>query len=220
MPLDGGGQSGPRSKLPFKLPKGRRLIPLAVAGGVAVVVVIALSLASLGGSSNKTGAGPGATPTASTSSASALTQQQAATALSGLLAQSGNDHSAVNAAVGNVEACGKDLTHDAQVLSTAASNRRALLTKLAQLPGRSALPLAMISELTTAWQASATVDADLSKWATTAARHCRKGNLNDPNYTATIPFDSQATNGKIAFVKLWNPLARKNGLPTYQSAQL
>ena len=78
----------------------------------------------------------------------------------------------------------------------------------------------MVSDLTTAWQASATVDADLAKWATDTAGHCRKGNLNDPNYTATIPFDSKATNGKIAFVKLWNPLAKKDGLPTYQSAQL
>jgi hypothetical protein len=78
----------------------------------------------------------------------------------------------------------------------------------------------MISDLTTAWQASATVDGDLAKWAADAAGHCRKGNLNDPNYTATIPFDSKATNGKIAFVRRWNPLAHKNGLPTYQSADL
>ena len=78
----------------------------------------------------------------------------------------------------------------------------------------------MISDLTTAWQASATVDADLAKWAADAAAHCRKGNLKDPNYTATFPFDSKATNGKIAFVKLWNPLAKKDGLPSYQSAEL
>src|SRR6202044_361563 len=123
--------------------------------------------------------------------------------LSGLLAQSGADHSAVNAAVSNVEACGKDVRHDAQVFSTAAGNRRTLLTKLAQLQGRSALSPAMISDLTTAWQASATVDADLAKWAADAAGHCRKGDLKDPNYTATIPFDSKATNGKIGFVKLW-----------------
>jgi hypothetical protein len=220
MPLSGGGQPGWRSRLPVRLPGGR-LVPVAVAGGVAVIVVVALALATLGGSSsNNTGAGPGGTPTASASGTSALTEQQAATALSGLLAQSGADHSDVNDAVSNVEACGKGLSHDAQVLSTAAGNRRALLAKLAQLPGRSALSPAMISDLTTAWQASATVDADLAKWAADAAGHCRKGNLNDPNYTATIPFDSKATNGKIAFVKLWNPLARKNGLPTYQSAQL
>ena len=130
------------------------------------------------------------------------------------------NHAAVNAAVSNVAACGHGLSRDAQVFSTAASNRLSLLAKLAQLPGRAALSPAMISQLTTAWQASATVDADLAKWATDAAGHCRKGNLNDPNYTATIPFDSKATNGKIAFVRLWNPLAHKDGLPTYQSADL
>jgi hypothetical protein len=216
----GGGQPGRRSRLPVKLPKGR-LIPVIVAGGVVVIVVVALTLAMSGGSSsNNAGAGTAGTPTASASGTSALTQQQAATALSGLLAQSGSDHSDVNAAVGNVEECGQGLAHDAQVLSTAASNRRTLLTKLAQLPGRSALSPAMISDLTTAWQASATVDADLAKWATDAASHCSKGDLNDPNYTASIPFDSKATNGKIAFVKLWNTLAKKDGLPTYQSEQL
>ena len=220
MPL-GGGQPGLRSRLPFKRPTGK-LVPVAVGGGVVVIVVAALALSLHGGStSSNTGAGTaGGTPTASAGGTSALSQQQAATALSGLLAQSGKDHADVNAAVGNVEACGKGLSHDAQVFSTAASNRRTLLTKLAQLPGRSALSPAMISDLTDAWQASATVDADLAKWATDAAGHCRKGNLNDPNYTATIPFDSKATNGKIAFVKLWNPLAKKNGLPTYQSAEL
>jgi hypothetical protein len=190
-----------------------------VGGGLVVIVVAALVLSMHGGSNS--GAGPaGGTPTASASATSSLTQQQAATALSGLLAQSGKDHADVNAAFSNVEACGKGLDHDAQVFTTAASNRRTLLTRLAQLPGRAALPPAMISDLTTAWQASATVDADLAKWATAAATHCRKGNLHDPNYTATFPFDSQATNGKIAFVKLWNPLAKKNGLPSYQSAEL
>ena len=105
----------------------------------------------------------------------ALTQQQAATALSGLLSQSGTDHSDVNAAVTNVESCGKSLTaRTRRSFNKAAANRRTLLTKLAQLPGRSALPAAMISDLTTAWQASATVDADLAKWATAEAGHCRR----------------------------------------------
>ena len=222
MPLAGGnGQPGSRSRLPFKAPKGK-LVPVAVGGGLAVIVVAALVLSMHGGSSSNTGAATrrAGTPTASAGGTSALTQQQAATALSGLLAQSGKDHADVNAAFSNVEACGKGLSQDAQVFATAATNRRTLLTKLAQLPGRAALPPAMISDLTTAWQASATVDADLAKWATDAAAHCRKGNLNDPNYKATFPFDSKATNGKIAFVKLWNPLAKKNGLPSYQSAEL
>jgi hypothetical protein len=219
MPLAGGGQPGSRLRLPFKRPRGK-LVPAAVAGGLALVVVVALVLSMHGGSSSNNGAGASGPPTASAGSTSALTQQQAATALSGLLAQSGKDHAAVNAAVSNVEACGKGLSQDANVFSTAAVNRRALLAKLSGLPGRAALSPAMVSDLTTAWQASATVDADLAKWAADAAGHCRKGNLNDPNYTATIPFDSKATNGKIAFVRLWNPLAKKNGLPTYQSEEL
>ena len=220
MPLAGGGQPGSRFRLPFKRPRGK-LVPVTVGGGLAVIVVAALLLSMHGGSASNNAANtPGGTPTASASATSSLTQHQAATALSGLLAQSGKDHAAVNAAVGNVEACGHGLSRDAQVFSTAAGNRRALLAKLAQLPGRAALSPAMISDLTAAWEASATVDADLAKWATDAAGHCRKGNLNDPNYTATIPFDSKATNGKIAFVRLWNPLANKDGLPTYQSADL
>ena len=219
MPLAGGGQPGLRSRLPFKRPRGK-MVPVTVGGGLAVIVVAALLLSMHGSSSNNAGGTTGGTPAASASSTSALTRQQAATALSGLLAQSGKDHAAVNAAVTSVEACGKGLAQDARVFSTAATNRLNLLAKLAQLPGRAALPSAMISDLTTAWQASATVDGDLAKWAADAAGHCRKGNLNDPNYTATIPFDSKATNGKIAFVRLWNPLAHKNGLPTYQSADL
>ena len=47
-----------------------------------------------------------------------------------------------------------------------------------------------------------------------------RSNTKDPNYTATIPFDSKATNSKNAFVQLWNPLAKKDGLPTRQSGDL
>ena len=55
-------------------------------------------------------------------------------AWSKLLAQSGTDHSDVNAAGTNVEGC-KGLTADAQTFNKAATNRRTLLSKLAQLPG-------------------------------------------------------------------------------------
>ena len=102
-----------------------------------------------------------------------------------------------------MEGC-KGLPADAQTFSKAAANRGTLLSKLAQLPGRSALPAAMISDLTNGWQASATVDADLAKWATSEAGHCKKNDLKNPAYAASLPFDSKATNGKTAFVKQWN----------------
>jgi hypothetical protein len=217
-----GGQ-GLLGKLPFKRPK-RRLVPVAVGAAVIIVVAVALTLSTRGGSSPTTtagGAAAGATSAASSAAGTTgLTQQQAATALSGLLQTSGGDRAGVSAAVVDVEGCGNSLVKDVQVLSKAAANRGTLLSKLAQLPGRSALSPAMISDLTTAWQASATVDADLAKWAQDQVSHCKKNNTKDPNYTATIPFDSKATNAKNAFVQLWNPLAKKDGLPARQSGDL
>jgi hypothetical protein len=217
-PTGGGGGKGLLGKLPFKRP----LIPVAVGAGIAVVVIAALTLSSHGGSPSAAGNGAtaGGTPTASTSTGTtALTQRQAATSLAGLLSQSGTDHADVNAAVTSVEGC-KGLTADAQTLNKAATNRRTLLTKLAQLPGRSALPAAMISNLTNGWQASATVDADLAQWATSEAGHCKKDDTKNPNYAASLPFDSKATNGKTAFVGQWNSLARKYGLSVYQPSQI
>jgi hypothetical protein len=217
---DGAGGQGLLGKLPVKRP---RLLVGGVAG-LVIIIVIAVVLSSQGGSSSTGGNGTAAaatSPSATTSSAAiAMTQGQAATALSGLLSQSGGDRADVSAAVFDVEGCGNSLAKDAQVFNKAAANRRTLLTKLAQLPGRSALSPAMITDLTGAWQASATVDSDLAKWAQDQVGHCKQGNTKDPNYTATIPFDSEATNDKNAFVKLWNPLAKKDGLPTRQSGDL
>jgi hypothetical protein len=218
-PAGGPPGQGLLGKLPFKRP----LIPLAVGGGVVVAVIAVIALSSQGGSSPGTAAGgtaASASPAASTSTGTtALTQQQAAAALSGLLAQSGTDHADVNAAVTNVEGC-KGLAADAKTFDKAAANRRTLLSKLAQLPGRPALPAAMLTDLTNGWQASATVDADLAKWATAEAGHCKKNDLKNPAYTASLPFDSEATNGKIEFVKQWNGLAHKYGLATYQPSQI
>jgi hypothetical protein len=197
---------------------------VAVAGILVVIVVAGLVLAAQGnGSSNGAGAGtsPTAAGTQSASGSSGSVQEQAATSLSGLLAQSGTDHSDVNTAVTDVQACGSGLASDAKEFSKAAANRRALLARLAQLPGRSALPAQMLADLTSAWSASATVDADLAKWAAAEKGHCHKGSTTKSrDYTATIPFDSEATNGKTEFVEQWNPLAKQDGLPTYQAAQL
>lgn len=223
-PLAGGG-AGARalfSKLPLKRPTGRA-VPLAVAAGVAVVVVVALVLSSGGGSGGNAPAGGtvAATQSATASTpATGLAQRQAATALSGLLAQSGGDRADVGAAVLNVESCGKNIAKDVRVFTKAAANRRALLAKLGQLPGRSALPPAMLSDLTNGWTASARVDTDLAAWAQDQVGHCKKGNTKDAHYAATIPYDSEATNNKNAFVALWNPLASEDGLPTRQSSDL
>lgn len=221
-PGGGSGATGLLGKLAPKRPRGR-LVPVAAAVvGVAVVVGVALALSSQGGSSNSLGGATAATalPRAGAPAGTGAAAGQAAAALSGLLAQSGGDRADVGAAVVNVEGCGKDLGKDVQVFDKAAANRHALLSRLQQLPGRSALPPAMISDLIGGWQASATVDTDLAQWAKDQAGHCEKGNTKDPRYAASIPFDSKATNDKNAFVQLWNPLARKDGLPARQASDL
>jgi len=204
-----------------------------VAGGItAVAVVAALVASSLLRSSAAPGAGlPRAGVPSSTASGGgtaapgapggtvAQAQFNAATALSGLLSQSADEHAGVNAAVTDVDACGQNLAQDPRVFSQAAADRRGLLAKLAQLPGRSTLSPAMIADLNGAWQASATLDADLAKWAQDQVGHCKKANLDDPNYTATLPLDRQATSDKTEFVKLWNPLATQDALPTWQPVQ-
>ena len=216
----GNGPAGPG--LVSRLRARGPLIPAAVGTGLVVIVVAALALSTQNSPSAGTtgsGAGAGSTPAASASAGTALTQQQAASGMSGLLSQSGTDHSDVNAAVTSVTEC-KGLTADAKTFTKAAANRQALLAKLAALPGRSALPATMLSELTGAWQASATVDTDLARWAADGAGHCKKNNFKDPNYTATIPYDSKATNDKTAFVKQWNGLARKYGFQSYSPSQI
>ena len=217
-PGDGPARPGLVSRLRARGP----LIPAAVGTGVVVIVVAALVLSSQSSPSAGTagnGTGAGSTPAASASAGAALTQQQAASELSGLLSQSGTDHSDVNAAVTSVTEC-KALTADAKTFAKAAANRQALLAKLAALPGRPVLPATMLSELTGAWQASATVDTDLAKWAADGIGHCKKNDFKNPNYTATIPYDSKATNDKTAFVKQWNGLARKYGFQSYSPSQI
>jgi hypothetical protein len=222
MPLATGGSAGGGRGLLGKLPFKGPLVPVGIAAAVVIIVAVVAFTMSQGGSTSsngQTGMAMGTSGASSSPGSTALTQQQAASALSGLLSQSGTDHSDVNAAVTNVENC-KSLPADARTFNKAAANRRTLLTKLAQLPGRSALPAAMLTDLTNGWQASATVDADLAKWATAEAGHCKKNDLKNPAYTASLPFDSKATNGKSAFVGQWNGLAKKYSLPTYQPSQI
>ena len=74
----------------------------------------------------------------------------------------------------------------------------------------------MISNLTSAWQASAQADSDLSKWADDEAGGCKKGKTGtDANYRASLGPDATATSSKEAFVAEWNPLAQKLSLQTY-----
>ena len=49
---------------------------------------------------------------------------------------------------------------------------------------------------------------------------CSAGNQSDPHFQAATGPNRQATAGKRAFLRLWDPLARQYGLTTYQQNQI
>ncbi len=201
------------------------LVVLIVAGIVAVVLLVHRpshtgQVAATAHSGAAGGQSAGASAPASATSA-LPPQQQAAKALAALLAQSVTDRSAITGSVSDVNQCGPTLSQDAQTFDTAATSRQNLLSQLAGLPGRTALPASMLQDLTRAWQASASADQDLSQWAQDeSSGACTPNDHADPHFQAAVGPDHQATSAKQAFVSQWNPIAAQYGLANYQWDQL
>jgi len=138
-----------------------------------------------------------------------------------MLTQSVSDRSAINNAYNDVDSCGPNLTSDAGVFTRAANSRTAILARLAATPGRSALPPALLSDLTKAWQASAAADKALAQWAGDEnTQGCVPNDTSDPGYQATVAPDNEATTYKQDFIARWNPIATRYNLTTYQQTQL
>jgi hypothetical protein len=223
----GGGLSGLGGKL-SGLPRPRGPVVPAI-GVAAVIIVIAAGIVFIrgnsGSSQNTAGSGAGVPAASASASASAQPQtnpqeKQAATAMAGLLSQSGGDRGGVNHAYFAVQAC-KTLPADQKEFVKAAANRAILVNKLKSLPDASALNPAMVQALTGAWQASAAADTDYAKWAGSLEHGCKPGKTgNNPNLKASNGPDGQATADKQQFTGLWNPVAQKYGLATYQPGQL
>lgn len=161
------------------------------------------------------------TPGPASSSPAVPAQQQAADSLAGLLKQSVTDRNSIVQAVNDVNQCGPNLNQDPQIFQSAAASRQNLLSQLANLPQRSALPADMLAALTTAWQNSIKADQDFAQWAQDEISHgCTQNDQSDPGAQAAVGPDNQATASKQAFVSQWNPIATQYGLPTYQWNQL
>ena len=190
----------------------RPLVPVIVAAALLAVVAGFVIFRAHSGSTATTSTTP--------SSSSPDARRQAAARLSGLLALSVTDRTAVIDAVADVRGCGRSLSQDARTFANAAGSRQRLLSRLGSLPGRSLLPAAMLADLTGAWQASAQVDTDLARWAADkAARGCHHNGRSDADLRASYVPESQADAAKLAFARQWNPVARLYGLTTYQRNQ-
>ena len=182
--------------------------------------VAASSPAASGSASSSPAASASASASPSASS-EAVAEKQAASNVAGMLASSVTDRTAINNAYDDVYGCGPNLDSDAAVFTRAVSSRRALLASLATMPGRAALPPALLSDLTSAWQASMAADQGLATWAhDEVTQGCVKGDTKDPGYQTTITPDNEATEYKTDFTAAWNPIAAQYGLTTYQQSQL
>jgi hypothetical protein len=214
------------------------------AAAVAAVVVIALLLHPFSHHTTIKDAADsrGNTPPSSTASASspaasasgsaspspaasvsprAVTERQAASAVAGMLASSVADRTAIDSAYSDVDDCGPNLDGDAAIFTRAANSRHAMLASLATMPGRSALPPALLSDLANAWQASIAADQGLATWANDeVTKGCATDDTKDAGYRATLTPDNEATQDKTAFAAQWNSIATTYGLTTYQPDQL
>jgi len=197
-------------------------VALAVAGVVAALIVLRSPVghqAAAGARDSRHTAGSAAGTATATPSAQPPVRQ-AAGALSALLANSVRERRSVVSAVGDVSRCGPGLNQDARAFTAAAASRQHLLTQLSALPHRSALSPAMLSALTRGWRASAQADRDFARWARDEAGGCIRNDHADAGYRAAAGPDELATAEKKIFVRRWNPVASRYGLPAYQWDQL
>jgi len=194
--------------------------PAAISASASPVTSSSLTS---GPSAGATGSGTGA-PASGGSTApppAAVPRQQAAAGLATLLSQSIAARAAIIRAAADVADCGPGLDADPQAFQDVAASRQSLLASLSALPGRTALPAGLLSDLTGAWQASVSADQAYARWATDEiSKGCVRDDTGDPAYQAAQVPDQSATRDKTAFAAAWNQIAASYGLTQYQPGQL
>ncbi|MCF6525934.1 hypothetical protein [Streptomyces sp. JJ36] len=202
------------------------LIAVSVAG-IAIIGLITGAALSSGGGEEEPQAGGGATTAPAgergSPSPSADAAESQARKLNALLESSNNSRTSVIRAVQNIKQC-KKLGDAAADLRAAAKQRTGLVTRLSELD-TGALPdsAELNSALTEAWKASARADNAYARWADQVAgrKGCHKGTPRSTGQQAAGNRASgEATRAKKRAAGLWNPTARKYGLPERRITQL
>lgn len=183
--------------------------------GVAVVAVAGVSmfLGWVWGSS--AGSESRSAPEASETRSDGTLRSQAK-AVDGLLEGSTSARSKVVEAVVNVRQC-RGFGRSAQDLRAAARERERMVTRLRKLDV-SELPDGdeIVSSLSRAWAKSAEADRAFANWTEEASAPggCTDGEpVQGSHYRTAVRASSAAGEAKSAFVRHWNPVAAKAGLP-------
>ncbi|MFI2691635.1 hypothetical protein ACH5AR_12405 [Kitasatospora sp. NPDC018619] len=160
---------------------------------------------------------PSGTPAPAPTTAGPAAQAQAQ-ALDGLLSEGENAKAPIGSAVAKVTSCPAkaDIESAAQTFDSGASQRAALLAKLAQLsvtdvPGGADA----VNSLKSAWQLSADIDKAYASWArAVAAQGCTGRAPTTADKKHADELNPQATQAKTDFMNKWNPIAKNYGLTT------
>ena len=181
--------------------------PALIGAGIAVIAVIGLVIALTGGGS---GAVKKQNPVADSTPTPTLSAAQQAQKLSAIVAQSGQLRDDAIRAVDDLSSSScSSLSQDQTSLEATAKARSAQATAVAAL-NVSKLPQGtqLVSDLSQAWQASATSDqayatiaGDLAASNTT---DCKSSWKKDANFPAADQADGEATRDKTAAAALWN----------------
>jgi hypothetical protein len=167
-------------------------------------------------------ADPGVQPTStyqSPSDPAAIHEQ--ASQLNGLLAHSGEARGSVVDAVAAVSSC-SDVSAGANALAAAADSRQDSLDQLDGLE-TDALPNGpgLVLTLRFALQKSLEADQHFAAWAQSVLRAgCSGSAPRNRHYRAATQASRLATDAKHRFVRIWNPIATSEGLPTVEEKDI
>jgi hypothetical protein len=144
-----------------------------------------------------------------------------ASQLNALITQSGTARGSVVDAVAAVSSC-TDVSASANALAAAADSRQDALDHLESLD-TDALPrgVQLRSTLRTALQKSLEADQYFAAWAQSVQRGgCGGSAPHDSHYQAATQASREATAAKHYFVRLWNPIATSEGLPSVEEKDI
>jgi hypothetical protein len=186
-------------------PGGRRT-PLVIGGVVVVIAAVGLylGLSGGGGSANKS-AGSTKTTSATAAANPAETAQQQADAVYALVKAATTLRDDIGNEVQELKDCKISTAQSA--INTTAQARSSAASQVAKLPvGKISGASALITDLQTAWQDSATSDQDYAKAAGDfAGGGCSEGKVtSDPNYQAAAGGSSTSASAKTTAANLWN----------------
>lgn len=133
--------------------------------------------------------------------------------LDALLADSGGSRSGLGSALDQLRSCEGTATGLATLQRITAARREQVVQVDALDTGELDGGDAVKARLTRALTASFDADEAFLAWATRQEAECDRAWSGDDDYRRGLAFSGEATTAKRGFLKLWNPLARRYGLP-------